>query len=326
MPDILLIKTSSLGDVVHQMPAVTEARRRLPDARLTWVVEEAYAPLVALHPAVDAVLPVASRRWRGALHRPATWRQIAAFAGSLRGRRHDIVLDTQGLFRTAVMAKLAHGRRHGYDAASAREAWAAALYDVHHHVDTGLHAIARNRLLTGGALGYEPQGPVDFGLERARFARPAAERIALLLHATARTEKEWPHARWAALAGALAQRGYRVVLPWGSAVERARAARIADAAAGLAGIAAHRPLDALARDLAGAALVVGVDTGLLHVAAALGVPLVAVFAGSDAALTGPMGAGPIAVVGARGTTPSVEEVMAAVAAVERSSAAPGEPP
>jgi heptosyltransferase-1 len=309
MPDILLIKTSSLGDVVHQMPAVTEARRRRPDARLTWVVEEPYAPLVALHPAVDAVLPVASRRWRAALHRPGTWREIGAFRRALRARRYDVVVDTQGLFRTAIMAKLANGRRHGYDAASAREAWAAAFYDVRHRVDGALHAVVRNRLLTGLALGYAPAGDDDFGLDRARLARPAAGRTAVLLHATARAEKEWPQERWIALARAVQARGYETVVPWGTAAERARSEHISAATHGR--VPQRQPLDEVARMLAGAALVVGVDTGLLHVAAALGVPLVAVFVGSDPALTGPRGTGPIALVGAGGAMPAVDDVVAA---------------
>src|SRR3954447_11548128 len=97
MADFLFIKTSSLGDVIHHMPALTEARRHRPDARFSWVVEEQYAPLVRLHPAVAEVIPVASRRWRGALASPATWREIAAFSRVLRARRYDEVIDTQGL-------------------------------------------------------------------------------------------------------------------------------------------------------------------------------------------------------------------------------------
>jgi heptosyltransferase-1 len=316
MRDILLIKTSSLGDVVHQMPAVTEARRRCPDMRLTWVVEEDYAPLVALHPAVDAVLPVASRRWRIALHRAATWHEIGAFRRALRARRNDIVLDTQGLFRTGLMARVAPGQRHGFDAASAREAWAAAFYDVRHHIDGALHAVARNRLLTARALGYVPQGDEDFGLDRARLMRPAAGRTAVLLHATARAEKEWPRDRWIALARALHARGYEPVAPWGTAAERVRSEQIA--AATQARVPERQRLDEVARILADAALVVGVDTGLLHVAAALGVPLVAIFVGSDPGLTGPRGAGPIALVGHRGALPAIEDVLAAADQVMRS--------
>jgi heptosyltransferase-1 len=311
MTDVLLIKTSSLGDVIHQMPAVTEARFRLPGARLTWVVEEAIAPLAMLHPGVDSVIAVASRRWRHALHEPATWREVGRFLRTLRARTYDTVVDTQGLFRTALIARLSHGVRHGYDAESVRESWAAKFYDVRHGVDRSLHAIARNRMLTGLALGYSPAGAVDFGLDRARLAPAAVTRTAVLLHGTARAQKEWPESHWSALAAALAARGFDVALPWGTAQERARADRIA--VASRARVPERRPLDEVAKMLAGATLVVGVDTGLLHLAAALGVPLVAIFVGSESRLTGPMGSGPMAVVGGMGETPTVEAVMAAVA-------------
>ena len=143
MSDILFIKTSSLGDVVHHMPAVTEARRHRPDAHLAWVVEEAFAPVVRLHPAVDEVIPVASRRWRGTLLRPRTFDEIGRFLGAIRKSRYDHIIDSQGLVRSAMIARLARGRRHGYDTSSIREKLASSLYDVRHAVDRDLHAIER---------------------------------------------------------------------------------------------------------------------------------------------------------------------------------------
>lgn len=310
MLDILFIKTSSLGDVIHHLPALTEARRHYPDARISWGVEELYAPLVRLHPAVDRVIPVASRRWRHRLWRVATWREMREFQHGLRAIPCDIVIDTQGLLRSAAIARLARGQRHGYDAASIREPMAAALYNVRHKVDRKSHAIARNRILTGLALGYVPEGPPDFSLGLVGAAS-AVTRKAVLLHATARTEKEWPVERWQAVAKTLAGQGYAVVLPSGTDEELARSR---DIAAGLpeAQELHRQPLDAVARAMAGAAVVIGVDTGLLHLAAALAVPLVAVFVGgSDPRLTGPMGAGPIQVLG-DGAVPTAPDVMAAM--------------
>src|SRR5450759_1464613 len=115
MAEILFIKTSSLGDVVHHMPALTEARQRRPDARFAWLVEEAFAPLVRLHPAVGEVIPVAWRRWRKSLYAPATLAEIAGSLRAIRACRYDEIVDSQGLLRTAVIARLARGRRHGYD-------------------------------------------------------------------------------------------------------------------------------------------------------------------------------------------------------------------
>ena len=315
MADILFIKTSSLGDVIHHMPALTEARARVPAARFAWLVEEAFAPLVALHPAVDQVVPVAWRRWRKSLLAPATLREIAASLRGIRVARHDTIVDSQGLLRSAMIARVAQGRRHGYDAGSIREPLASMFYDVRHTVSRALHAVDRNRILTGLALGYEPQGAPDFGLDRARFRAPGA-RYAVLLHATARPEKEWPEANWTALGTALADEGYDLVLPWGSMAEKARADRMA-ASLPRARVPERQPLDSVARLMAGAELVIGVDTGLLHLAAALGVPLVAIFAGSRPELTKPVGSGPMCVLGAHGAPPTLDEVKAAVAALPR---------
>jgi heptosyltransferase-1 len=310
MSDILFIKTSSLGDVIHHMPALTEARRARAGTRFAWVVEEAYAPVVALHPGVAEIIPVAWRRWRKSLYAPQTMSEISQNLTAIRGRRYDDIVDSQGLLRSALIARAAHGRRHGYDSRSIREPLAAMFYDVRHSVSRELHAVERNRVLTGRALGYAPQGAPDFGLDRAALARGGA-RYAVLLHATARPEKEWPEDNWIALGDALARNGLDLILPWGSEKERARAERIA-ARVATAKVAAHQPLDELTRMIAGASFVVGVDTGLLHVAAALGVPLVAIFAGSSPGLTGPVGSGPTAVLGRQGNPPAVAEVAAAL--------------
>jgi heptosyltransferase I len=315
MADILFIKTSSLGDVIHHMPALTEARKAQPQAKFTWLVEEAFAPLVRLHPAVAEVVPVAWRRWRKSLLSPATLREIAGSLRVIRASRYDEIVDSQGLLRSAMIARLAHGRRHGYDAASIREPLAAPLYDVRHRVSRDLHAVERNRILSGRALGYAPQGAPDFGLDRARLAAPG-ERYAVLLHATARPEKQWPEAHWIALGQALGRDGLDLVLPWGTDAERGRSERIA-AQLPRARVPERVPLDAVARLIAGAQFVVGVDTGLMHLAAALGVPLVAIFAGSKPDLTGPVGYGPLAVLGAQGAAPSVDEVADAVARIAR---------
>jgi heptosyltransferase-1 len=315
MTDILFIKTSSLGDVIHHMPAVTEAHRARPDARFSWLVEEAFAPLVRLHPAVNEVIPVAWRRWRRSLYAPATLTEIARSLGTIRAHRYDEIVDSQGLLRSALIARMARGRRHGYGRDSIREPAASMFYDVRHHVSRDLHAVTRNRVLSGLSLGYAPQGAPDYGLDRTRFAKPD-KRYAVLLHATARESKQWPEANWIALGSALAADGLELVLPWGTEAERRRSARIA-AALPRARVPGRASLDAVAGLLASAQFVVGVDTGLLHLAAALGVPLVAIFAGSKPGLTGPVGSGPIAVLGGEGATPSVEAVKDSLGGLAR---------
>jgi heptosyltransferase-1 len=311
MADILFIKTSSLGDVIHHMPALTEARRHRPDDRLVWLVEEPFVPLVRLHPAVDDVIPVAWRRWRKSLFTADTWREISASRRQIGVSRYDIVVDCQGLLRTGVISRFARGTHHGYDSQSIKEPLASAFYDVRHRVGRELHAVDRNRILTGRALGYEPDGTPDFGLDRAKLTS-AGPRTAIFLHATAQAQKQWPEENWIALGKTLG--GLDILLPWGTEDERLRSERIA-AALPNARVPARQPLDSVARLIAGAEFVVGVDTGLLHLAAALGVPLVAIFAGSQPSLTKPVGSGTLTVLGAHGAPPSLGEVMEAVTAL-----------
>jgi heptosyltransferase-1 len=321
MQDVLFIKTSSLGDVIHHMPALTEARARRPDVRFAWVVEEAFAPLVGLHPAIAEVIPVAARAWRRAPWQAATWQDIARFVRRLRGRAYDAVIDTQGLFlKSGLVARAARGRRHGYDPNSIKEPFACMFYNVRHAVEWNQHAIARNRALTGVTLGYAPDGPPDFGLDRAVLAgwvsSPAPAPYGVLLHGTARADKEWPEANWRMLAATLGQ-SVDLVVPFGTDAERERATRIV-AATPRARVPDRAPLDQMARLIAGASFVVGVDTGLLHLAAALGVPLVAIFSASEPGLTGPLGAGCIHVLGTKGAAPSVGEVAETVGRLQES--------
>lgn len=309
MSEILFVKTTSLGDVVHHMPAVTDARLHCPDGRITWVVEENYVPLVRLHPGVDEVIPVASRRWRKTLNTMATWREIDAFLGLMRARNYDAIIDTQGLLRSALIARAAHGPHHGYGRGSVREAWASFFYDVRHRVPREKHAIDRNRELTALALGYTPEGDLDYGLRRnsnVDTQRP----YALLLHGSARAEKEWPEDLWISVGRALAEDGIDVLLLWGNVSERSRSERLASAI-GTASVADRLALDAVADRVAGAAAVIGLDTGLTHLAAAFRVPLVSIFVKSAPQLTGPRGTGLIATLGRDGGMPSADEVIAA---------------
>ena len=309
MPRILFVKTSSLGDVVHQCPAASDAARGIPQARIDWVVEDAFAGVVRMHANVARVIPVAVRRWRSALWRPAVWREIAAFRRSLQGERYDAIVDTQGLLKSALISSLASGTRHGMDRASAREPLAARFYDRTHFVPRGLHAVERNRRLTAAALGIALPSAIDYGLRAA--AAPAQKLPAaysVLLTMTSRADKLWPEARWIELGRALA---LPVVLPWGGAEEHSRAERIARGV-GQAVVPGKMMLEELAQVLAGARNVVGLDSGLTHLAAALGVPAVAIFCGSDPALTGLYGAPHAANVGARGRPPQVFEVLQAL--------------
>lgn len=315
MLKVLLVKTSSLGDVVHNLPVATDIRNRFPGARIDWLVEEAYEPIIALHDGVTNAIPVAIRRWRARPMGSSTWTEIRALRGRFRQEQYDAVVDTQGLIKSALLARGARGRRHGFDAASAREALAARLYDVVHHVARAQHAVVRNRLLAASALGYRPVARADFGIRVAddapRLPVGPARPYAVLLHSTSRADKLWPVKRWFSLAREFEARGMQCALPWGSAAERARSERIAreldrPVVPGLL------PLAEVAVLLARAAVVVGVDTGLVHFAAALGAPVVALFCVSDPALTGVYGSDRARNLGFPAALPEVADVLRAI--------------
>src|SRR5262245_7786273 len=309
MPRILFVKTSSLGDVVHQCPAVSDAARGIPEARIDWVVEDAFAGVARMHPRVERVIPVAVRRWRTAPWRPEVWREMSAFRASLKDERYDAVIDTQGLLKSALITCLSSGPRHGMDRASAREPLAARFYDHRHFVPRELHAVERNRRLTAAALGIALPSAIDYGLKAgAAPTEKLPASYSVLLTMTSRADKLWPESRWIELGRALA---LPAVLPWGSTEEHSRAERIARGI-GQAVVPEKMGLEALAHVLARARTVVGLDSGLTHLAAALGVPAVAIFCGSEPSLTGLYGAPRAANVGARGRPPEVFEVLRAV--------------
>lgn len=309
---ILLVKTSSLGDVIHNLPVVTDLQRQFPGAVIDWVVEAPFADIPRLHPGVNRVLTVAVRRWRKRLTERRTWTEMAQFRRHLRRERYDAIIDTQGLLKSALIASLARGLLLGYDANSAREPLASRLYSKRFAVDRRLHAVERNRLLAASALDYGlAAGSLDYGLAVPRLAAdwiPAS--FGVLLTATSRDDKLWPEADWIGLGQRLATQGITPVLPAGSDVERARAARIAAAIPG-AIAAPSLSVQELAGLLAGARLAVGVDTGLTHLAAALRVPTVAIYTATEPGLTGVLGTGFHCNLGGKRGGPPLAEVAAA---------------
>ena len=312
MPRILLVKTSSLGDVVHNCPAASDIARSVPGAIIDWVVEEPFDQVAALHRSVRRVIPVAIRRWRGELLSAATWSEFGRFRRALRGERYDFVIDSQGLVKSALVAAFARGRKHGFDRGSAREPFAARFYGTRHAVPVGLHAVERNRRLAAEVLGYPLEGACDYGLRVAGDPPVEARALfALLFTMTSREDKLWPEEQWCALGTALEARGLHCLLPWGTEEEKRRCERIAAAVRG-AVVPRRMTLAELARLASKAHCVVGVDTGLAHLAVALGVPVIGLYCGSDPALTGLYGSERAINLGNMRKPPSVKEVLEAL--------------
>ena len=315
MRRILVIKTSSLGDVVHALPAVSDMARHCPGVEFDWMVEESFQAIPLLHPAVRRIVPVATRRWRKAVWSAATWQDFKTLRATLVSGRYDLAIDFQGLIKSALLSLLAPTHRAGYSWACAREPLATLAYQENFTVPWTLHAVERNRQLAAQALGYTPDAPVCYGL-RPPAAQPEwapSEPYAVLLHATSRPHKEWPEDHWIRLGIALSGQGLRSVIPGGSPMERARSQRLA---AGIpAALAAPAmTLHEVAQLLGHARLVVGVDTGLSHLAVALGRPVAAIFTATRPEDTGVYGS-PCAVnCGGRRQIPSVDAVLQALPA------------
>ena len=316
MPRLLIVKTSSLGDVVHNLPIVNDILTYQPDMVIDWVVEEAFADIPALHPAVDRVIPVAIRRWRKALFQRSTWQEIGAMRAQIKQSDYDFVLDTQGLLKSAVLCRMAAGIRHGQDRQSAREPLAACFYDFKHPIATGQHAVVRNRQLAAAALGYPiPTTAPDYGIQApvVTHSTSGGKPYVVGLHATSRDSKLWPVDRWIWLGRHLASLDLALLLPWGSEAEHLRAQQIAEAVPHAAVLPRMR-LNELASVLAGSRAAIGVDTGLVHLAVALKVPTVALYTDTDPSLTGIYpGAGTSAInLGGKASAPSVDNVIQAL--------------
>lgn len=289
---ILVIKTSSLGDVVHMLPAINDAARSVANLEIDWVVEEGFAEVPSWHPGVRNIIPLAIRRWRKKLYSRQTWREINAFLQRVWEEDYDLVLDTQGLFKSALIARLAKGTSFGYDRHSIREPFASLLYQQRASVSRQLHAVTRNRQLTAAALGYTLDDlPLDYGISHSQFPQPQTElpeNYVVALHGTSRPAKEWPEDSWQAFITTMAELGIHTLLPWGNVRERERAEQLAKQQA-YAQVLPRCRLGELAYILQHAKGVIGMDTGLMHIAAALDQRGIALYPATAPELTGILG-------------------------------------
>ncbi|UAW63706.1 lipopolysaccharide heptosyltransferase I [Mycoavidus sp. HKI] len=302
MQKILIVKVSSLGDVVHTMPVIADIRRQYPAAQIDWLVEEGFADLVRLVAGVRCVIPFSLRRWRKRLCSPATWSEIRQLRQRLASEAYDQVIDCQGLIKTAWAAHWtrATGARVsglGNRTEGSSYEWPVRFfYDQRVAIEPHTHVLERSRQLVAAALGDSAvlSGEIDFGLDtqaaetalmKTGFKLPSS--YVVLVHATSRADKQWPQERWLELGQILLRAGISLVLPWGQATERAVSEKISGwlnarlTSVGRAGAAAYVPpaltLPAVTGLLLGAAATVGVDTGLVHIAAALKRPTIELY-------------------------------------------------
>lgn len=308
---VLIIKTSSMGDVVHALPVVHDMRRAFQNVQIEWLVEASFAAIVRMHPGVNHVLPLNWRRWRRKLFDSDTWRAMRALRAQLRAQPYDCVLDLQGLFKSALWGRQAAGPLMGYDRASGRDPFVAWLYARKATVPWQQHAVDRCRQLAAAHLGYPmPTDPPVFGIAPSQGVFKLRGPSAALIPCASRPEKMWPEARWIAVGRRIKAMGLWPLVIWGTEEEQVRAERIA---AGCEGdVPPFLNVHDMASLLAQTKRVIGLDTGFSHLAAALGRPTIGIYCDYEPGQAGIVGSGAVASVGGKGQVPSLQQVLALV--------------
>ena len=305
---LLIVKTSSMGDVVHAMPVVSDILRQRPGMRIDWLVEAPFAAIPQMNPGVRRVLPMSWRKWRRNLFSASSWKAMRTLQGEMRDGRYDLVLDLQGLLKSALWARQAGAPVAGYDRDSAREPAAAWFYQHKAAVPRDLQAVQRCRLLAAAHLKYAlPAGPPDFGLRPPAASWVPRGPYAVLIPNASRPEKLWPERHWAAVGSRLRDKGWLPVVLWGRPEEQTLAERIAASCDG--DVPPFLRVGEVAAVLAGAQQVVGLDTGFTHLAAAFGRPTLGIYCDHDPGLAGLSGAGRVACIGGKHQVPGRNEVM-----------------
>jgi heptosyltransferase-1 len=323
---ILIVRVSSLGDVVHNMPAIADIRRRHPDAQIDWLVEESFVGLVELVQGVHRAIPVSLRRWRKKLFSPGNWAEIRKFRRALAAEHYDLVIDCQGLIKTAWLARMARGPVVGLGNRTdgAGYEWPVRFfYDKRVPIEPRTHVVERTRQLVAAALNDPPPQPtdeIDFGLDAGRASLAVSQAqlnlpvpYVVFVHATSRADKQWPDAAWIELGQSLVRRGASLVLPWGSDEERATSERLAKEFGAAAIVPPKLSLPAVVGLIEGADATVGVDTGLVHMAAALKRPTVELYNFATAWRTGGYWSPNVINLGTAGQPPTLQAVKSALA-------------
>jgi heptosyltransferase I len=305
---LLIVKTSSMGDVVHALPVVADVLRHKPNTQIDWLVEEPFAAIAQMHSGVRRVIPMAWRKWRASLFNGRTWSAMSALRQNLQDAKYDLVLDLQGLMKSALWAKQAGAPVAGYDGASAREPMAAMSYDLRAPVSREIHAVQRCRLLAATHLNYKPpREKPEFGLRVPSGGWLPKGRYSVLIPNASRAEKLWPERHWAAVGKRLSERGTPPLVLWGREEEQTLAERIAADCDG--DVPPFLKVGEMAAVLEGASNVVGLDTGFTHLAAALGRPTLGIYCDHEPGLAGLTGPGWVHSLGGKGQVPSRNDVL-----------------
>ncbi|MDQ2993455.1 MAG: lipopolysaccharide heptosyltransferase I [Pseudomonadota bacterium] len=307
---VLIVKTSSMGDLIHLLPALTDAARAIPDIQFDWVVESAFQEVPRWHERVDHIIPMSWRRWRKAPFSAESRQEWRAFKEQLHARHYDKVIDAQGLLKSALFAWQAKGERWGLNFRSAWEPLASLFYQQRVAVDADQHAVVRMRKLLAGCLGYAySDSTPDYGILPTAFAPYPGEvpaKTVMFIHGTTWDSKTWPLTYWQQLRDLATGAGFAVLLPWGNAEEHERAKTIAGDDQRVT-VLPKLPLSQIGALLQRVSGAVSVDTGLGHLCAALALPNVSLYGPTDPAMTGALGANQVHLAAKFSCAPCLKE-------------------
>ncbi len=289
---VLIVKISSLGDIIHTLPAVTDAHNAYANLTFDWVVEENFVEVPSWHPAVEKVIPVAMRRWRRNPVQTYLNHEFRAFKRALQGVHYDLVIDAQGLIKSGFISRLSRGLTIGLSNRTIREPLATLFYNKVYSVPWTEHAVDRIRQLFSRALKYRYDKEfIDYGIDIDRIERnseTSGAKQVLFLHGTTWATKHWPEYYWRHLAHIAADSGYEVLLPWGDLKEKQRAEFIAKDNVSVI-VLEKQTLSGLAQHINNSKGVIAVDTGLGHLAAALAKPTISLYGSTNPGLSGTFG-------------------------------------
>jgi len=308
---VLIVRTSSLGDLVHMLPAISDIAKQVPDAKIDWVVESAFADIPTWHPAVNDVVTVSHRQWRKAWWKPSVWAARRAVIKRIQEAQYDVVIDMQALLKSIRWVLASQGVKHGLDWKSAREPLCSLFYDRKHRIAFWQSAVTRQRLLASLVWGYEVSGAPDFGLQRFTDHtqnHPASVPYAVIMPSASRVDKLWPSSHWQQVFDLLQHHGLGLKLLAGNDTETAYSQTLILGRDG-ATVLPRMGLTAVAELLSGASIMVGLDSGLTHLSAALGRDTIGIYKASTPVRTPLVGSGLTASLGDHNQPPSAQDVL-----------------
>ncbi|HEC74977.1 MAG TPA: lipopolysaccharide heptosyltransferase I [Methylophaga aminisulfidivorans] len=291
---VLIIKLTSMGDLMHALPALTDAVKAFPDIEFDWVVDKAFADVPKWHPSVRKVITTSHRHWRQSWLKNVSNGEIGGFYKALNADGYDAVIDMQNNLKSALVSLLRKGPVHGLDKYSCREKPAYLAYRHKINVNPNQHAVERMRQILAKALNYPvPETAADYGVDLSHCQLPLLnfaipKRFLMLVHNASWLTKLWPVNHWQSLTLKAVDAGYSVLIPSGNDEEYQRALEIA-AVSDKAYVLPRLSLDNIAAIMQKSDAALCSDTGLAHMAAMMNKPAITLYGSTDTHLIGTHG-------------------------------------